>query len=75
MACTNPLFAQKEGVTQVDLVYTDDTPSDTLVIKLSGSDKILIIGGNLKDIHKYKQADSIKTLFYLISYWHKPIIL
>lgn len=63
MTCTNPLFAQKEGVTQVDLLYTDDTPSDTLVIKLGGSDKILIIGGNLKDMHKYKQADSIKTLF------------
>jgi hypothetical protein len=63
MACTNPLFAQKEGVTQVDLDYTDETPSDTLVIKLSGSDKILIIGGNLKNIYKYKQADSIKTLF------------
>ncbi len=63
MACANPLFAQKEGVTQVDLLYTDDSPSDTLVIKLSGSDKILIIGGNLKDMYKYKQADSIKTLF------------
>jgi len=63
MACTNPLFAQKEGVTQVDLDYTDETSSDTLVIKLSGSDKILIIGGNLKNIYKYKQADSIKTLF------------
>lgn len=63
MACTNSLFAQKEGVTQVDLLYTDDSPSDTLVIKLSGNDKILIIGGNLKDLHKYKQVDSIKTLF------------
>ncbi|MFA9212862.1 MAG: hypothetical protein ACEQSR_03340 [Candidatus Methylacidiphilales bacterium] len=63
MACTNSLFAQKEGVTQVDLLYSDDSPSDTLVIKLSGNDKILIIGGNLKDLHKYKQVDSIKTLF------------
>jgi len=63
IACAKPLFAQKEGVTQVDLLYSDDSPSDTLVIKLSGNDKILIIGGNLKDLHKYKQVDSIKTLF------------
>jgi hypothetical protein len=63
MASTNLLFAQKQGITESDLLYTNDSPSDTLVIKLSGNDKILIIGGNLKDIHKYKQADSIKTLF------------
>jgi hypothetical protein len=63
MTCANLLFAQKEGVTQVNLTYFDDFPPDTLVIKLSGSDKILITGGNLKDFHKYKQADSIKTLF------------
>jgi hypothetical protein len=62
-ACTNYLFAQKTDVIIADLQYNETQINDTLIIKLSGSDKILLIGGDLKDMHKYKQVDSIKTLF------------
>lgn len=60
---SNHLFAQKDDIIRVDLLDNDARINDTLIIKLSGSDKILLIGGDLKDMHKYKQVDSIKTLF------------
>ncbi|MFZ4799083.1 MAG: hypothetical protein ACOYMA_16395 [Bacteroidia bacterium] len=60
---SNFLFAQKADVIMADLDYNETQINDTLIIKLSGSDKILLIGGDLKDMHKYKQVDSIKTLF------------
>lgn len=60
---SNYLFAQKADVIMADLDYEETQINDTLIIKLSGSDKILLIGGDLKDMHKYKQVDSIKILF------------
>lgn len=37
--------------------------ADTLVLKLSGGNKILIIGNDFKKMKNYTHADSIKTLF------------
>jgi len=60
---SNNLFAQKTDVILADLDNNETQLNDTLIIKLSGSDKILLIGGNLNKMHKYKQVDSVKTLF------------
>jgi hypothetical protein len=60
----NNLWAQKEGIVYKNLNYNlSYALCDTLVIKLTGSDKILVIGGNLNNLVKYTQADSVKNLF------------
>jgi len=57
------MYAQEEGVHVSGLTPTEKGFNDTLVITLKGSDKILFIGDELKQMTKYEKADSLKQLF------------
>jgi len=57
------ILAQEDGVNVVGLAPVAEMFNDTLVIKLRGSDKILLIGKDLKQMVKYQKADSMKQLF------------
>lgn len=57
------MLAQEEGVKVVGLSPQEQGFNDTLVIKLKGSDKILFVGDELKQMVKYQNADSLKQLF------------
>ncbi len=57
------LLGQQAAMYFVHLNENEVIPTDTLLIKLTGSNKILFIGNGFKGMMKYTKADSLKTLF------------
>jgi hypothetical protein len=57
------IFAQEQNVHVISLAKPEEEFTDTLIINLKGSDKILFIGDEFHEMVKYKNADSLKILF------------